>query len=131
MKRSVQSALLFLFLSIPIGVRAQQGLPEVVDALSQGNAQGLSPWLHPTVNLTVIHKEGSYSKAQAEQIVQNFFMDHPSLGFQLLHQGSSGDQARYVIGELKSSDQVFRVYLLYKTLEGEERIQTLRFERNE
>jgi hypothetical protein len=131
MKRSVWTALLMLMLFFNIGIQAQQGLPEVADALSKGNAQSLSPWFHSTVNLTVLHKEGSYSKAQAEQIVQNFFMDHPSLGFQVLHQGSSGDQARYVIGELKSTDQVFRVYLLYKTLGGEERIQTLRFERNE
>lgn len=122
--------LLFLlgnFLTLP----AQQGLNEISQALATGNAAGLSRHFHASIDLTIQDREGTYSRAQAQQIVQDFFNHQRPSAFNVSHVGQSADGSNYVIGHLTTSRQTFRVYMLFKTLGGKEGIQTLRFDLNE
>lgn len=113
------------------GLFGQQGLEEISKALGAGNAPALAQYFHGSVDLTLVAKEGTYSKAQAEQIVQDFFNHHRPSQFQVSYVGQGADGSRYVIGKLTTSRQPFRVYLLFKVLGGRELIQTLRFDVNE
>ena len=74
--------------------------------------------------------DGVYSKAQAKQIVNNFFNSHTPepQGFSILHQGGK-EGAKYVIGNLITNNGSFRVYFLLKKNNGKEYIHQLRIEK--
>ncbi len=110
---------------------SQTGITEISAALKNGNAKSLSAYFHNSIDLTVLQKQGTYSKAQAEQIVQVFFNENKPAGYKSNHNGSSGDGSKYVIGTLETAKGPFRVYIYFKVIGGKELIQTLRFESNE
>lgn len=112
-------------------VWAQDVVQEVSNAIKAGNAKQLATYFHPSVDLTIRQNEGTYSKAQAEQVVQNFFSSNKPTSYKSNHTGSSTDGSRYVIGRMESSTGSFRVYMLLKNISGKELIQTLRFEVSE
>ncbi len=110
---------------------AQNGMTEVSNALKTGNAKTLASYFHNSLDLTIQKTEGTYSKAQAEQMIQNFFTSHKPVNYKTNHNGSSSDGSKYVIGRLDTQNGSFRVYLLFKNIGGKELIQTLRFEVSE
>lgn len=106
---------------------AQNGIEAVNNALKTGNSKVLSEYFHNNVELTILKKQESYSKAQAEQIIDRFFKEHPPVKYKVNHNGVSGDGSKYVIGLLETSNGNFSVYIYYKMVQGQELIQTLRF----
>jgi hypothetical protein len=109
----------------------QKAVDDITNALKTGNAPALAVYFHATVDLTIIQKQGTYSKSQGEQIVQNFFNENKPAGFTINHNGTSGEGSKYIIGALNSSTGEYRVYIYFKNLNGAELIQTLRFELEE
>ncbi len=110
---------------------SQKSVDDISNALKTGNAPGLSAYFHSTIDLTIIQKQGTYSKSQAEQVVQNFFGDNKPSNFAVNHSGTSGEGSKYIIGALTTSTGEYRVYIYFKNLNGAELIQTLRFELDE
>lgn len=114
-----------------LGLFGQQDLEKISKALGSGNAPALAQYFHGSIDLTLQAREGTYSKAQAEQIVRDFFNHYNPSRFQISYTGQGADGSRYAIGQLDTQRQPFRVYLLFKVLGGSELIQTLRFDANE
>jgi hypothetical protein len=110
---------------------AQKSVDDITNALKTGNAPALSAYFHATIDLTIIQKQGTYSKSQAEQVVQNFFGENKPSNFTVNHNGTSGEGSKYIIGALTTSTGEYRVYIYFKNLNGTELIQTLRFELDE
>jgi hypothetical protein len=110
---------------------SQKSVDDISNALKTGNAPGLSAYFHATIDLTIIQKQGTYSKSQAEQVVQNFFSSNKPSNFTVDHKGTSGEGSQYIIGTLSTSTGEYRVYVYFKNLNGVELIQTLRFELDE
>lgn len=109
----------------------QKSVEDITNALKTGNAPALATYFHTTIDLTIIQKQGTYSKSQAEQVVQNFFSDNKPTNFISNHNGTSGEGSKYMIGSLTTSTGEFRVYVYFKNINGAELIQTLRFEQEE
>jgi len=128
MKYFLFGILLVLFST---GAIAQTDASEVNNALKTGNAKVLSSNFHSSIDLTILQKQGTYSKAQAEQIIQSFFDEHKPSSYKPNHTGASGDGSKYMIGTLETAKGNFRVYIYYKVIGGKELIQTLRFESND
>ena len=110
---------------------SQKSVDDITNALKAGDAPALSAYFHATIDLTIIQKQGTYSKSQAEQVVQNFFSENKPSGFTVNHNGTSGEGSKYIIGALTTSTGEYRVYIYFKNLNGAELIQTLRFELEE
>lgn len=106
---------------------SQNGVNAVNQALKAGKSKDLAVYFHDNVELTILKKQESYSKAQAEQILDRFFKEHPPQKYNVNHNGVSGDGSKYVIGILETSNGNFTVYIYYKMMNGQELIQTLRF----
>ncbi|MCY1720263.1 DUF4783 domain-containing protein [Prolixibacteraceae bacterium Z1-6] len=110
----------------------QDNIPnDIVLSLRTGNAKLLSGYFNQNVELVVLDNDNVYSKAQAQQIVNNFFINFRPLGenaFNVIHDGGKAD-AKYVIGKLKTEKGDFRVYFLLKKNEGKEYIHQLRIEK--
>lgn len=100
----------------------------VADAIRKGSSTELAAYFNSSIDLTVQGKEGTFSKAQAEQIVKEFFLKNTPKSFNIKHQGNSSDGSNYVIGTLVTNNGNFRVYFLIKNISGKLCIQQLQFE---
>ena len=110
-------------------IQSQAQIPnEILLSLKSGNAKVLSRYFNQNVDLVVLNDQNVYSKAQAQQIVGNFFNDYPPEDFSVVHD-SGKEGAKAVIGTLKTSNGSFRVYFLLKQNEGKEYIHQLRIEK--
>jgi len=108
---------------------AQSQVPEeILLSLKSGNAKELSEYFNQNVELVVIENDNVYSKAQAQQIVTNFFDGHKPESFNVIHQGGK-EGAKYVIGNLKTNNGSFRVYFLLKKNKEKDYIHQLRIEK--
>jgi hypothetical protein len=103
---------------------------EIILSLETGNSKILSNYFNKNVELVVLENDNVYSKAQAKQIVNNFFNSHTPepQGFSILHQGGK-EGAKYVIGNLITNNGSFRIYFLLKKNDGKEYIHQLRIEK--
>jgi len=107
---------------------AQNANANISKAIELGNYKELSSHFDTKVDLAILEKENSYSKAQAELIIKDFFANRKISRYQIIHQGKSRDGAEYVIGTLITTDLTYRTYVLTKMVNEKVRIQQLRFE---
>ncbi len=104
---------------------------DIIKAIETGNAKLLSGYFNQNVELVVLDNDNVYSKAQAQQIVNNFFSNFSPVednAFTIIHDSGKAD-AKYVIGKLKTEKGNFRVYFLLKKNSGKEYIHQLRIEK--
>lgn len=112
-------------------VFAQSQVPEeIILSLKSGNAKVLSGYFNQNVELVLLDSDNVYSKAQAQQIVSDFFSTNPPKSFLVIHQGGK-EGAKYVIGNLGTKNDRFRVYFLLKKSDGKDYIHQLRIEKQE
>lgn len=114
---------------ITASAQSQVQIPnELLLSLKSGNAKVLSRYFNQNVDLVVLDDQNVYSKAQAQQIVGNFFSNYPPESFLVVHD-SGKEGAKFVIGTLKTKNGSFRVYFLLKQNDGKEYIHQLRIEK--
>ena len=97
-------------------------------ALKKGNSTELSKYFISNVELIIGEKEGVYSKSQALVILKDFYRTNKPKDFSILHEGGK-DGAKYVIGNLKTDKNIYRVYYLLKIQNNKSYIHTLRIEK--
>jgi hypothetical protein len=103
---------------------------DIADAIRSGDARSVSRYFNTTVDLTILNQEEVYSKAQAEQVLRDFFSRNPPKSFNLIHKGVSKEGAKYAIGNMITQQNVqFRTYFFVKQTNNGEFIQELRFEK--
>ncbi|MFT4545864.1 MAG: hypothetical protein ACI9UR_001361 [Bacteroidia bacterium] len=124
------SILLAVFIAFSVGF-AQDVNETISSAIKLGNYKELSKHFDTKVQLTIGAKEDSYSKAQAELIVKDFFAKDKVTNYQVIHKGKSPDGAQYAIGTLTTAQGAFRTYVLTKDVNGAIRVQQLRFEESD
>lgn len=107
--------------------KAQQGIDEVVAALRAGNATELAKHLDDNVELTLPEKSDSYSKAQAQVIIKDFFSNNGVKGFELKHKGSS-PSGNFAIGTLQTNSGNFRTNIFMRSNKGKDVVKEIRFQ---
>ena len=105
----------------------QSSIDEVIGALRSGNSSDLSRYFDENVDLTLPDKSDSYSKAQAQLIVKDFFMNNGVKGFDLKHKGDSPG-GHFCIGTLQTNSGNFRTNVFMKIKSGREVIKEIRFQ---
>ncbi|WP_212001351.1 DUF4783 domain-containing protein [Chitinophaga sp. HK235] len=99
---------------------------DVVGAIKQGDVSGLSRYLDNNVEINIGGKANSYSKAQAEIILKDFFSKNQVKSFELVHQG--GETSRFGIGNLTTSGGNYRLSFFLQKKGGSMVLNELRFE---
>ena len=99
----------------------------IAAAIKLGNSKELAKYFAPTVELVIGEKSGTYSKAQAEMMVKDFFAKNPVKDYKVMHQGNSQDNSLYTIGDL-TSNKSYRTYYLLRKSGDSYLIHQLRFE---
>ncbi len=101
---------------------------DVVSAIKQGDAGSLSRHLDNTVEINISGRSNSYSKAQAEIILKDFFSKNQVKSFELLHQGEAGGGSRYGIGNMTTTGGHYRTSFFLQKKGSTLVLNELRFE---
>jgi len=107
--------------------KLQSNIDEVIGALRSGNSAQLSGYFDENVELTLPDKSDSYSKAQAQLIVKDFFGNNGVKGFELKHKGDSPG-GHFCIGTLQTNAGNFRTNVFMKVKNGKEVVKEIRFQ---
>jgi hypothetical protein len=103
---------------------------EIVQALSNGDAKSISNYFNTFVELNISENQAVYGKAQAEQILRNFFNNNASanrkFNYKPLHDVTR-DNTQVYIGELHTGKGSYRVTIYIK----DQRIYQMRIESND
>lgn len=123
--KSVIIAVLFVFVTAS---SVAQIPDEVVVSFRTGNANTLSNYFNQNIEMVVLEHDDVYSKAQAQQILSNFFSQNKAQEFSIIHTGGK-EGARYAIGNLTTNSGTFRVSVFMKSAGNKAYIHQLRIEK--
>ena len=100
-----------------------------IAALKKGDAKLFTSFFNNPIDINLPYNDDSYSKTQAQVIVQKFLLQYKIDTFEVKQTGNSTDGSVFVIGLYKAKNgQVFRVYLLIKKQSSSAFIHLLEFE---
>lgn len=87
----------------------------LAQAFRVSDAAAIAQQIDNSINLTILDKDGNYSKSQAVMLLKDFMDQHPAKSFNLQHTGSSTQGSSYGIAELISTAGVsYRVTFVFK-----------------
>ena len=102
---------------------------EVKETIKAGSAKELSRYLHNNVDVTLEGSVQSYSKAQAEFVLRDFFKQHPPNEVNIIHQGKSKAGQPFAILQYKSGADTFRLFMKIKSNGNSQLLDDIRFTR--
>lgn len=94
-------------------------------AFNANNPTEISQYFAGNIDLSIDNNEGTFSKQQASRILEDFFNKNKVISFKTGHSGSSNDRTQYSIAKLKTSKNVWSVYIL---INSESKITQLQIE---
>ena len=103
---------------------------EVNKCILAGDAQQLSKYFLSTVELSVLGKEGYFSKVQAVSVLLEFFKNNPPKDFIVKKGGSNSENTKFSIGTYESTNgNSFKVYYVVKKEQDLEFVSKLTIEK--
>lgn len=125
--------LLFVLLLAPLAAFADQGTPAleaISKALGSGDADALAKYFGDNVEISILDKEQTYTKAKATEVLRGFFNTNKPKTFNQVHKGTSRENSdQYCIGNLASASGNYRVYLYLKVAGSNVTVQEIRFDK--
>lgn len=103
----------------------------IANSFKTGNVQVISTYFSSSLDMTVIETEDVFSKAQATQILNQFFKANQPSSFSVQHKGASKSGDYYQIGTLSTNTGEYRVTYFLKKDKGLIFIKRLKIEDNE
>lgn len=114
MKSRISVFALFLMLTTLVVLAQTEIFSPMRDAIKAGNAKELAKHLNQSVDINLEGDIKTYSKAQGEFVLRDFFKKYPVSDFAVEHTGSSKSGLQYAIGNYKSSSAQFSVLMRVK-----------------
>ena len=102
---------------------------QVKEAIKAGSAKELARFLNSTVDVTLEGNVQSYSKAQAEFVLRDFFKQHAPSEVNVIHQGSSKGGQPFAILQYKSGADTYRLFMKIKSVGNSQFVDDIRFTR--
>lgn len=96
-------------------------------AIKAGNVNSLTQHFNEKVDLNFDGEIKTYSQAQAEFVLKDFFKKYPVVDFKYDHIGRSPEGLQYAIGKYTYNGGAFLVYIMIKDFNGKQIIDTLNF----
>lgn len=122
-------ALMVMFLHfLPQGALQADIADELATNFKQGNSKEIAKTFASSVELIIIDHEDVYNKAQAEQILKDFFLKNPPSKTSIIHKLSNNPNYRLTILSLSSKTEKFRVTVTMKKVSNAFLITELRIE---
>ncbi|MBN8576437.1 MAG: DUF4783 domain-containing protein [Cyclobacteriaceae bacterium] len=105
--------IVLLFLTLALKAQGDLFAP-MRDAVKAGNAKELVKYVNQSVEINIEGEINTYSKAQAEFVLRDFFKKYPVSEFSISHTGSSKNGLQYAIGTYKSNSTQLTVLIRVK-----------------
>lgn len=119
-----------VFLLVSAGSFGQSDIiNQVKEAIKAGSAKELARFLNATVDVTLEGNVQSYSKAQAEFVLRDFFKQHSPSEVNVIHQGSSKGGQPFAILQYKSGADTYRLFMKIKSVGNSQFVDDIRFTR--
>jgi len=95
---------------------AQPTMGDVVGSLNANGIENVVKYFDDVVDITITNTQSTYSKSQAEMVIQNFFVKNAATSFHIKYKGNDADDSSfYLIGDLETrKNGSYRVYLFFK-----------------
>ena len=111
---------------IAISSFSQGGIDDVISALKNGNASGITKYFDSYVDISMPdNKNSNYSKSQGEVIIKDFFTNNGVRNFDLKFKGN-GDNGDYCIGTLQTKNGNYRATVYMRVKGNKQVIQDIR-----
>jgi hypothetical protein len=81
------------------------------------------------VEMSVLGKEGYFSKVQAVSILSEFFKNNPPKGFTVKQGGSTSENTKFSIGTYTTAEGMFKIYYVVKKEKENEFVHKLTIEK--
>lgn len=107
--------------------REQDVFVPISKYIQNGDAERLSAWFAPNLEMDILGKNIVCSKQQARQIIREFFNEYSPKSFVIAYRSGKAPM-KYAIGNLSAGGSKFRVTLYVKTQQEGNFIQQLRIE---
>lgn len=126
-KLSILPLVVLLVFSSTFAQGQNETIQKVKQVLEVGNAHELIQYVNNKVDLNIDGEAGTYSNSQAEGVLKNFFKLNPPSSFQINHEGESKNGLVYAIGEYKTGESSFRVWIRLKKINDQFVIHEMSF----
>jgi hypothetical protein len=113
MKSIMYTRVLFISLlfALSLHARAQSIFAPMKDAVKAGDAGELVKYFNTSIDLNLEGEVNTYSKAQAEFVLRDFFKKHAPSDFSIVHTGSSKGGLQFAIGKYQSGADNYNVLM--------------------
>ncbi len=101
---------------------------DIATAIRAGNSKELAKYFGPTLEIILPGSDGTFSKAQAEMIMKDFFAKSAPVSFVINQKSNSAGGAQFIIGTYKNKTEKLNVYILLKPVSNQLMIQQMHFE---
>ncbi len=101
---------------------------DIAAAIRAGSSKDLAKYFGTTVEIILPGSDGTFSKAQAEMIMKNFFAKSAPVSFVINQKSNSTGGAQFIIGTYKNKTEKLNVYILLKPVSNQLLIQQMHFE---
>ena len=113
MSKKLAFAVIFI-LSVQLLWAQAEIFAPIKDAIKAGSAKEAVKSFNQSVDINLEGEINTYSKAQSEFVLREFFKKHPPTDFTIVHTGSSKGGLQYAIGNLKSNSDTYSVLIRVK-----------------
>jgi hypothetical protein len=130
MKTYKTITLLILFMLTGNYLHAQKVPDPVVKAFQEGNIEVLSDFFNVRLQVNISDHEYMCSKAQAKEIIREFFNNNKPVSFSIIFEGGKED-SNFSIGNLVTNNGNYRVNVFFRKFDGVYLIHLLRIEKDD
>jgi len=107
--------LVILFLSLfSFSFTTRDITDEITNSLKQGNASELVKHFAEKVSIKVLTQEDLLSKAQAQALIEDFFIKHKVKSYQTSHTSIVNGDQQFITGALDTSNGKYRISILVR-----------------
>lgn len=100
-------------------------IDDIASSIKSANTKELSKFFSSTVSMTLLNDDGVYSRVQAEIILRDFFNRNTPTSVTVAHRLDSNPNFRYVVLNLETAKDNFRVS--YKLTNSDSRFSITEF----
>lgn len=97
------------------------------EVIKAGNSKDLVKFLNQSVDMNLDGEVNTFSKAQAEFALRDFFKKHPPKDFSIVHTGSSKGGLQFAIGRYLSNGESYSALIRVKEVEEAYLIHEINF----
>jgi hypothetical protein len=119
---------LFVFTVLSFNSTPVDPIDKFAELIGKGNVHELAKLFAPTIELTLMDNANTYSKAQAEIILTQFFNQNKPVSSKMLHKVNSNSNFIFGVVIINTDKGPFRASFTLKQMDGNMQLIELRLE---